>query len=1664
MRFFRPLPLVALALAVACAGAAAAQVSRIENTAMLTVAGANGPEEIRSNTVTLDVDRAKRPTALNFRLMPVGHRLEGLKCETSPALQFTPAPIDAATLAATTPLKALATTTPLILVLEAEAKNYDPARREIAWINVVTDRYEGRLPLTETGPDTGVFAGGVPEDGTYPEYAACDLTARRGSRLEMSFTEDEDSLGSHVSMLVDPAGHVFDSGTGAMVDGAEVTLLDEWDRPAVVYGDDGVSAYPSVVVTGTSARDSSGREYVFTPGNYRFPLVVPGSYRIRVKPPVDYTAPSTQDRAFLKELRDGKGQPFIINEASFGGTFTIDSPEPFFSDIPVDRAGDAALLLTKTASVREASPGDFIQYRVTVANRGAMPARNVRLTDTLPRGLRYEIGSERGTGTPILAGDGRSVDFTVPEIPAGGSVDLRYVVTVAPGAPDGEAVNRVRVSGGAAGITGNEAAASVRLRPLLFTDGFTITGRVTEGACGDPAAGRKGVPGIRMLLEDGTFVVTDKDGLYHFEGVRPGRHVVQIDRNTVPASHEPVACDADTRQAGSAISRFVESGGGLMKRVDVQLRPTGKAAAGMADLPVKIMGDAEAAGNRDWFAGQEPGVAMLFPEPGHNPRAPAVRVVVKHRPGQRVALTINGAQSDPINFDGTDVSPDRSIAISRWSGIPVHDGDNRIEARVLAAGGGMVETITRTVHSAGAPVRAMFAADKSRLVADGVTRPLIAVRVTDKDGHPVRAGTLIPFQVDLPYRAATDMALEQARAASRTANTTTARVVGDDGLAFITLEPTTQAGNVHATVTLTEDRVVRISDVRAWLSAAAREWTVVGFGAGTMGYEMLKKRGRALAETDRGGVVTDGQLALYAKGRIKGAWLATLAYDSDRGRDPTRGLLGTIDPDRYYTVYGDGTRQGFDAATERKLYVRLERPEFYALFGDYETGMTATRLGRYSRTLNGGKVEYDGGMLLFTAFAANTDELYARDEIQGNGLSGPYRLSARDIVPNSDKLRIEVRDRFRSELIVSSTALTRHIDYDIDVTMGTIRFRSPVLSRDGNLNPVFIVVDYETYGDMSRKLVAGGRVAARSNDRRLEVGATALHDETVANANVLALDLRAKPTDATEVRAEAATGGRGGLGRGKAWLVEGEHHGGSLDVLAYARQQDSAFGVGQQNVVEAGTRKLGLDGRIRLDEKLSLTGTGWHQQQLDTAGTRTAFDARLELRRASGTAYLGTQIAMDRGIDGKDRDSRLLTLGGTQALMGGKLTLGGQTQIAPGGDKDSVDFPARHQLTAAYRVKPGIRLIGGYEIADGKDFAAHTAQLGLDVTPWRGGKLMTTLNQQAIGEQVGGEDGQRTFAQYGLSQTVPLGKRWTMDATLDASSTVRGAVPAGAVVNAFQPVASGGSLAQDGVNGDFTAVTLGANYRADLWSWNGRVEYRAGDTGDRFGIISNVLRTLGQGKTLAGGLRWFEVSQPSGARAAHAAGDISLAWRPLDSRWSVLERFQLRTERADAGFTDRNVLGVPAYGAGFQSTLRATNNLALNYRTGEEGLGHGVEATVYYGMKWVKGSYGADDYAGYTDVIGFDLRRDLGTRFDIGVQGSVQHNWTRAIVSFSGGPTVGVSPGQDVWVSAGYNVAGYRDRDFEADRYTRSGPFVTLRMKFDQDSVGRAGRALRGSR
>ena len=70
-------------------------------------------------------------------------------------------------------------------------------------------------------------------------------------------------------------------------------------------------------------------------------------------------------------------------------------------------------------------------------------------------------------------------------------------------------------------------------------------------------------------------------------------------------------------------------------------------------------------------------------------------------------------------------------------------------------------------------------------------------------------------------------------------------------------------------------------------------------------------------------------------------------------------------------------------------------------------GLSVTDLARYERRFNGFKSDYRGENVGYTMFAAETAEAFNRDDIRGDGTSGPYRLSDTPIIVNSDKVRIE---------------------------------------------------------------------------------------------------------------------------------------------------------------------------------------------------------------------------------------------------------------------------------------------------------------------------------------------------------------------------------------------------------------------------------------------------------------------------------------------------------------------------------------------------------------------------------------------------------------------------------------------------------------------------------
>lgn len=1563
-----------------------------------------------------------------------------------------------------------------MLVLALELPNDNRNANAIDTIAVdVSSQYGDKetIVLTEIGANSGIFSGMI-QTVTVPPVPVsgdCRLSVRKGETLTLNTghagtgTEIADTK---VDILIDPFGIVFDSGDGAPVAGSRVTLIDaDTGRPAQVFGDDGVSRFPSSIVTGSTVTDSGGTVYAFPAGDYRFPFARAGRYRLLVEPPTPYIWASTASPGALARLRRPDGQPFTIVPGSYGVVFALNDPAPVRIDIPVDRPG-APLALTKTASQPVAVPGDAVQYRIEVRNTDPARATGaITISDRIPDAFRVRIDTVRYNGNKIaisVSNDGRDLTAALPPLDGSARGMLSYVLEVRPDAQPGETLNRA-IARDNRGVESPYADAMVRIARDAIADRMTIIGRVTDGGCAIDPLKAPGIKGVRVMLEDGSYAVTDADGRYHFEGVLPGLHVVQMDGFTLPNDRAPADCERNARSAGSAISRFVEGQGGALMRVDFRAAasaPRETLAAVQAARP-QPTSDAEAAGaERDWFAGQTPGIAWLFPEPEHNPRTKAVRVAIKHLPGQSVKLSANGKPVDALAFDGTKKSGDGRIAVSIWRGVELAGRDTRLSAEIVDSSGAVVERLERSIHYSASPMKVELLRERSALIADGVTRPVIAVRLTDRDGRPVHHGVVGDLAVPAPYYPAVEADAQQARQLAGLERARPVwRVEGDEGIAYIELEPTTASGSLNIAFPFRDGEVSRQQRIDTWLDPGNRPWTIVGFAAGTTGFNTLEGRLETLGE-DGDKWFTDARIALYAKGRIRGKWLMTLAYDSDKKDQETR-FGGTIDPQAYYTVYADRSERRYDAASIRRLYLKLERPQFFALFGDYETGISEPQLARYNRALNGVKAEYNDGTVAATAFAADTPFRHRREELQGNGLSGPYALGSRDILPNSERVTIEIRDRLRSERIIESRVLVRHIDYDIDYRAGTLSFREPILSRASSLDPQFIVVDYEVDGVTGRSLNAGGRVAWANKDRSLIVAATAIHDEDGAQTtNLGGADIRFRPDAATEIRAELAVSdgkaeagsSRPAPGTATAWLVEAEHHGRRYDLLAYAREQQAGFGVGQQNASETGTRKFGVDGRLRLTDEVALVGSAYHEDYLASAARRVAGRATIEYRGRSLDLRAGITLADDRLADGRTAQSTIAQLGATKKLLGNRLELDAQTEFALGGQDESIDFPARHRLGARYAISNDISLIGTYEIADGEEIAARTARIGFDLKPWTGARFTSNLNRQSIGEL-----GTRSFAAYGLSQSLPVSKQVTIDFSLDGNKTLGGIDPA-RVLNREHPVALGGFRGVDGTLAeDFVAITAGATYRGDRWSATGRAEYRAGESVDRYGLTAAALRQIGEGRAVGAAFNWYRAEADGGATTQVTSLQLSWAHRPAESSLAFLEKLELREDKTTGAVAGQPgpIGGGPLTVSGDVRSRRIVNSLSINWSPrGRQTDGSWLsrsELSLFWGSRYASDRFDDADVKGWSNLIGAGLRFDLSDTVDLGAAGTIRESNGGKSYAWSAGPSIGITPFANGYIAIGYNAVGFHDRDFADSRYTREGPYVTLRLKFDQDTL-----------
>ncbi len=1509
------------------------------------------------------------------------------------------------------------------------------------------------LRLFESEANSGEFFVYLPSTPLASPQNDNMISAGGNTQLTATYIDAFDSTDVTVdTAILNPLNRVFSSVTGEPVDGAQITLINlDTGLEADVFGVDGFSTFPSDVVSGEDVWDSSNLVYENGQGEFRYPLLDAGNYAVRVDPPEGYTFSSVVGIDQLTSVGVDAGKTgdngYVILPASFGEAITLDSAGTLRFDIPLDPISD--IIVTKSADRTFGDVGDYINYSVTIENRGTATVPAI-LHDTLPLGFRYVPGTSRieqiSSDEPQVSADASLLTFDMDLIAAGESITLDYALLIGPGATLGDAVNAAVVRDGSGEQISNIARAGITIREDLLRSTSTIVGRITEKSCdGDvewvrPLERGTGIAGVRLYMETGAYVVSDSDGLYHFEGVSEGTHVVQVDKETLPQGFELMTCEENTRYAGSNESKFVDVQGGGIWRANFYLKQTG---AREEIVEIEEFNDAKEHLKYDeaWLETQTSDIEWVYPDTDRTPSTSSTNIGIKHGRDQSITLTINDRDVPSYHYAGRSNNADRSVMISRWRGIDIQDGRNVVIATVKDSDGNVIKTLREEIWFVKTIARATPVPTESILVADGRTAPEIAIRLEDQSGRPVHAGRITTINLEPPYRlfdeSGDNRLREQSEDLIAPLSARQDLSIGTDGILRVKLEPTLRTGKVTVIATLDNGRQVPIY---MYLEPEKRDWILVGLAEGSVGYDNVSGNSVALDATGNvaDDVITDGRVAFFAKGLIKGDWLLTLGVDTDRRRGNRDGAFrDEIDPNAFYTLYGDRSYQEFEGNSRYPVYVKLEKRQAYAVFGDYETNITEGRLTSYNRRFTGLKAEYLGENVQVLGFAAETNQGFVKDELAADGTSGTYQLSNERVLPQSEQIIIETRDRFRPDVIVESRTLVRFLDYTLDYLTGQLIFRLPVDATDANLNPNVIVVDYETSEDAERNVTFGGRVQAQFLDKKIQVGSTFVREDgsalTAGSQQVqVGVDVIADITDNTQIRAEYAITDNNSAGGGTAdaTLVEVVHNSEKLTGEAFFREEEAGFGLGQRASNTNNIRRYGARGNYTLDEfedektgrrgQRRIEAQAFREENLSTGDSRNTGEVLATHQGSQLTVSGGLRAVRDNIVSGEDRNSTLAIARASYSLPKHGATIQLSHEQPLGGDDEVSGFPQRTTIgldkTIGQRATVSVR----HEINDGAGVNAQNTVVGVTATPWNGTTL--TANTDAVTN----DSGRRLGATIGVDQLVKLGDKWA----------VSGGIRSRRVLDTdteFLQVTPDAAISPFEVNEDFTSAYVGAAYRNEKTSGSVRVETRQTEQGDTYIATAGAARELTETLSFAGAARGL-INDAGPTENSSNQLDVRFggAWRPRDEKTIVFNRLDFNRSE--------DVLG--------QRTSKVVNNFAANTLVNER-----WQLSTNWGVKNVRADIAGQEFSNTTHLVGAETRFDVTEKIDIGFRGQFISNTDGDGRSFSYGPSIGVSPVKNVWINAGYNFSGFKDDDFEAAEFSRDGVYLQMRLKFDQNTA-----------
>jgi uncharacterized repeat protein (TIGR01451 family) len=895
------------------------------------------------------------------------------------------------------------------------------------------------------------------------------------------------------------------------------------------------------------------------PANYFMRIAAPG-YVTRV---IQLGVRPTQAGLFALTMHALDSQPLAV-----AGGFDLVRDDVHIEDlaalvmnIPVFEP--VGLQLVKSADRGRAEIGDVITYRIEVHNPTTAAVRDLVLNDRLPASFHYASGSALLSNAPApdqpikpQVQNGELV-FRLPELSHGGTARLLYRVRVGANAREGDQENLAQASGV---FPSGERTASAPARAIVnvssgvFSTRQIILGRVfvDTNSNGQFDDGDRPMPGVRLYLTNGQSVITDSAGLYNFPSLGDGPQVISLDPVSVPKGY---ALTDGGRISGKSWVRLLRTpiGGGALLRQNFPLADTrrSQSTAGQqsgqqneGNSPSSVSQEAQTApdvssekngkgstaqvmpaaspattatpannapstyeiATTETVEAVKPGgVRILSPAANSVSMSPGLQVEVRVALSWTVKLQVNGETISEQNIGVRSLDHKNQVATFTFVGLNIRPGPNRIRCTALSPDGTPGQTEEVSIIGRGLARTLQLVSEKSEIQSGGNDFTIVRVKALDQWGNPALDGQLgVETSLGQLMRMTDEVkpntltSSNSLKPSAETTNSSGAQLVvqTEGGEAVFKLVGSGAPGEAHLHAQTGE--IQTDGDVR--ITAETRPTILVGFAEMSFG--------KSIPEVGLRGEQGDfrSRLSFFYSGRFLGNNMLTLSYDSQRpiNRTAGRDRLFQLDPlDRVYPLFGDSSTRFEAAQSNSKLYARLDHKRSYAMFGDFEADMEAPLAG-YARKLTGIKAHLENSQGDFvTITGARPDTTFARDVFPAGSL-GILQLSNIEILPGSETVMLEVRDRRNPEVIISRETLARSVDYNLDATTGRLFFLRYMSTFDYALNLTQIVVTYEHRANGMASAVYTARARKNFKGIGLKLGLSGvLQRETDQNDFVL---------------------------------------------------------------------------------------------------------------------------------------------------------------------------------------------------------------------------------------------------------------------------------------------------------------------------------------------------------------------------------------------------------------------------------------------------------------------------------------------------------------------------------------------------------------------------------